>query len=149
MHALTLFAIGIFLLLIGVFIHAYGTMLWMSILIAKYVTNEGVVKYGKALYVLLITAVVLLTLHMLEVFLWAIAYLVLTPTSELETLEQAFYFSLVTFTTLGYGDITLGPQWRVLSGIEALNGVLLVGWSTAYLFGVLQRVWEMKHKEGR
>jgi len=49
---------------------------------------------------------------------------------------------VVTFTTLGYGDITLPEQeWRMLSGIEALNGILLVGWTTAFLFAVVQRSW--------
>jgi hypothetical protein len=61
---------------------------------------------------------------------------------EIGTFEEAVYFSVVTFTTLGYGDITLADhQWRLLSGAEALNGVLLVGWSTALLFAVVQRCW--------
>ena len=54
------------------------------------------------------------------------------------SMEQAVYFSLVTFTTLGYGDITLDAPWRILTGIEALNGVLLLGWSTALTFAVIQ-----------
>ena len=54
--------------------------------------------------------------------------------------ERAVYFSIVTFTTLGYGDITLPyEEWRILSGVEALNGILLFGWTTAFLFAVVQR----------
>jgi hypothetical protein len=50
---------------------------------------------------------------------------------------------MVSFTTLGYGDITLtDSEWRLLSGIEALDGILLVGWSTALLFIVVQRSWK-------
>jgi hypothetical protein len=57
-------------------------------------------------------------------------------------LESDVYFPAVTFTTLGYGDITLSSeQWRVLTGIEALNGVLLLGWSTALLYAVVHRTW--------
>ena len=56
--------------------------------------------------------------------------------------EAAIYFSFVTFTTLGYGDLTLSDGWRLLSGIEALNGILLDGWSTAVLFAVVQRIWQ-------
>jgi hypothetical protein len=47
----------------------------------------------------------------------------------------------VTFTTLGYGDITLNSEWRVLSGFEAINGILLVGWTTAFLYAVIRRTW--------
>jgi hypothetical protein len=46
---------------------------------------------------------------------------------------------------LGYGGITLDPEWRVLSGLEAMNGILLFGWSTALLFAVVQRSWKLSH----
>ena len=55
------------------------------------------------------------------------------------TFEEAVYFSFVTFTTVGFGDVVLTPGVRLLSGIEALNGIILVGWSTALLFAVVQR----------
>jgi hypothetical protein len=53
--------------------------------------------------------------------------------------------------TLGYGDITLiDNEWRVLSGVEALNGILLVGWTTALLFTVFQRSWRgLTHGHGK
>jgi hypothetical protein len=68
--------------------------------------------------------------------------MILLPEAVLGTFEEAIYFSFVTFTTLGYGDITLPEIWRILSGFEALNGVLLIGWSTAMLFAVVQRTWK-------
>ena len=62
-----------------------------------------------------------------------------------ENLRGGDLFFRVTFTTLGYGDITLVEHdWRLLSGIEALNGILLVGWTTAFLFMVVQRSWTTK-----
>ena len=78
------------------------------------------------------TALVLMMLHVVEVLLWALAYLLFLPGDHLDSFEKAAYFSVVTFTTLGYGDITLVEhEWRLLSGIEALDGILLVGWTTA------------------
>ncbi len=55
-------------------------------------------------------------------------------------LEPAVYFSLVTFTTLGYGDITLGEDWRILSALCAANGLLLFGFSTAFLVELMRRL---------
>lgn len=64
------------------------------------------------------TAIVLLMLHVTEILLWALAYLFLVPGDQMATLESAVYFSFVTYTTLGYGDITLGEyEWRILSGV--------------------------------
>jgi hypothetical protein len=81
-------------------------------------------------------------LHCVQILIWAVAYRLLTPVQPIDTLESAVYFSAVTFTTLGYGDITLSSeQWRLLTGIEALNGVLLLGWSTALLYAVVHRTW--------
>ena len=77
-----------------------------------------------------------------EILLWAGAYLSLTNVTPVSTFETAVYFSAVTFTTLGYGDITLSvEEWRLLTGIEALDGVLLLGMSTAILFAVVQKIW--------
>ena len=78
---------------------------------------------------------VLIMLHMIEVviFIWPVSYQLPLPVSQLDTFEKATYFSIVTFTTLGYGDITLSDhEWRMLSGIEALNGVSVRG-RPAYL----------------
>jgi hypothetical protein len=60
----------------------------------------------------------------------------------LATLETAVYFSLVTYTTIGYGDVVLEPAWRVLAGIEGLTGIILVGWSTAFVVAVVNRMYE-------
>ena len=73
-----------------------------------------------------------------EVWTWALLYLAL---GALGSLEQAVYFSTVTFTTLGFGDITLDETWRLLSSFEAANGLLMFGWSTALIFAAVQWVY--------
>ncbi len=50
-----------------------------------------------------------------------------------QSLEPALYFSIVTFTTLGYGDITIGPQWRILASFAAVDGLIIFGLNTAFL----------------
>ncbi|MGI9483086.1 MAG: ion channel [Hyphomicrobiales bacterium] len=75
--------------------------------------------------------------HTFEVWTWA---LVLMATGAVEGLEPAVYFSLVSFTTLGFGDIILGKEWRLLSALIGANGFLLFGWSTAYMVEAIRRV---------
>ena len=74
----------------------------------------------------------------MEAIIWGFAYYILPGITEFDTLEKAIYFSLVTFTTLGYGEITIHSTNRILAGLEAMNGVLLLGWTTAIMFSVLQ-----------
>jgi hypothetical protein len=57
-----------------------------------------------------------------------------------DSLESAVYFSLVSFTTLGFGDIILGKEWRILSGMMAANGLLIFGLTTAVLVDFLSRL---------
>ena len=78
-----------------------------------------------------------------EVWAWALLYLLL---GAVGSLEQAVYFSTVTFTTLGFGDITLDEQWRLLSSFEAANGLLIFGWSTALVFAAVRWVYQNDSK---
>ncbi len=78
-------------------------------------------------------------LHLIQVGLWAVVF---WRAQELPNLETALYFSLATYTTIGFGDVVVGPGWRVLAGIEGLTGILLVGWSTAFVFAVVNRMYE-------
>jgi len=87
----------------------------------------------------LVSALVLLLFFaaLLEVGIWAAVYLMV---GAISALEPALYFSTVTFTTLGYGDVTLSEGWRLLASFEAANGIILFGWTTALIFAVLRRL---------
>ncbi|MFZ1470097.1 MAG: potassium channel family protein [Paracoccaceae bacterium] len=71
------------------------------------------------------------------VWIWALAYWAL---GALPDLEHSVYFSLVSFTTLGFGDVLLDKDWRILSGMEAANGFLSFGLLTALLVETLRQV---------
>ncbi|PHR54566.1 MAG: hypothetical protein COA43_16340 [Robiginitomaculum sp.] len=88
--------------------------------------------------ILLTTATLwLLTALSLAIWVWAHAFNLL---GAFDTLEQALYFSMVAFTTLGFGDVTLPQEWRLLSGMIAANGLVLFGLNTAFLIETLSRV---------
>jgi hypothetical protein len=82
----------------------------------------------------------LLSLNFIEAIIWGFTYYLLPGITEFESIEKAIYFSLVTFTTLGYGDITINSANRMLAGFEAMNGALLLGWTTAMMFSLLQLI---------
>ena len=79
----------------------------------------------------------LFAIHAVEIWSYALLYL---GFGEFHTLEEALYFATTTFTTLGYGDVILGPGWRLVAAIEGFNGFLLIGWSTAFLVSVIGRL---------
>lgn len=73
----------------------------------------------------------------IEVWLWAMCYLAVGAFGDLET---GLYFSTVTFSTLGFGDVLPPDERRLFSALEAINGFLVIGWSTAYLVAASTRV---------
>jgi hypothetical protein len=84
----------------------------------------------------------LMAIHTVEIWLYAHAFLVI---GALADFEVALYFSTASFTTIGYGDVVLDRQWRLLGAIEGANGLLLFGWSTAFLFSVTGRLRALEH----
>lgn len=74
---------------------------------------------------------------MVQVYIWAI---VLLATGEIDSLRTAAYFSMVNFTSLGYGDITLSSESAILGPMEAANGILMLGLSTSALYSVLREL---------
>jgi Ion channel len=89
---------------------------------------------GTALLALLVSALV-------QIALWAGAFVMCGEFADFET---AFYHSAVNFTTLGYGDIIMSRQWRLLGPLEAVNGSLMLGLSAAMLLAILGRLAETR-----
>ena len=75
--------------------------------------------------------------HLTQIAVWAAALLAV---GEISTFEKAFYYSAENYTALGYGDIILSRGWRLLGPLEAINGLLLFGLSTAVLFAVMSHL---------
>ena len=75
--------------------------------------------------------------HLIEIALWAV---LLITVENFKSFGNAFYHSAVNYTTLGYGDLLLTPSWRMLGPLEAANGALMFGVSTAMVFAVIQRL---------
>ncbi len=79
----------------------------------------------------------LLALAGIEIWFYAIVYFVIGATA---TLPASVYFSTITYAAIGFSDTALAAPWRLVGAIEGINGVLLLGWSVAFLVAELQRV---------
>ena len=91
--------------------------------------------------VLLVTA-----LHGIEGVAWAAAYRFLGAVPDA---KSAMLYSLNAMTTYGHESVSLEPHWQMMGALEALNGMLLFGLTTAFLFAMIQEVWPLHHREGR
>ena len=76
-------------------------------------------------------------IHAVEIWLYALVFLMV---DGLPDLESAVYFSTITYGTVGYNDIGLDKHWRLVAAIEGVNGVLLIGWSTAFFIALAARL---------
>ncbi len=77
-----------------------------------------------------------MSVQTVNVWVWSLTFYF---TGVFQSLEPSLYFTLVSFSTLGFGDIVLDEKWRLLSGLTAANGLLSFGWSTAYLVELVRR----------
>ena len=89
---------------------------------------------GKTTYVISMIMTMLFIGHMVQVAIWAILFMTVGEFSDFLT---AFYHSMVNFASLGYGDIVMSEDWRLLGAIEASNGVLMFGLSAGVMLSIM------------
>jgi hypothetical protein len=95
--------------------------------------------FWSSLGLFIVLAVWIVILHLLEIAVWAWGYVGIGAIGDMKT---ALYFSAVTYTTTGYGDIVPSEPWRIDAGIEALTGILMCGWSTGFFYAIVHRLYE-------
>jgi hypothetical protein len=129
-------ALGSVLLVVTTFVHSGCTLGALAVLRRSHAARHlgsiwSRVSLVAALVVMMFVAAVL------ESSTWAALYVMVGAFSSF---EPALYFSTVTFTTLGYGDLVLDERWRLLGSFEAANGTIMFGWTTALIFAFVQRM---------
>ena len=124
---------------ICVLIHAAGLVLFVRWLHAGHSGHEGRT-FWRATSILLRIAAGTILLHLLQIFVWAAHY---AFDGALPDLTTAVYFSAVTYTTTGYGDLVLPPEWRLTGAVEALTGILMCGLSTGLYFAIFSRLFRL------
>lgn len=123
-------------------IHFFGLVVLLRMLRQRgdrFRAHESVLGQG-ALVLFVVFGI--FAVHTLEIWAYATFYYAVGALSDF---EQALYFSTVSFSSLGYGDILLSRQWRLVAAIEGMNGLVLVGWSTAFLLSLMARLRALEH----
>jgi Ion channel len=123
------------LVAVTVVVHAVGLAVLLKTLLGRHTQLPTRVWPMIRLVVGLTWALILI--HLIEVAIWALFFL---WAECLPDAEAAFYFSGVTYATVGYGDVVLPQPWRILGPLEGLTGILMCGLSTGFFFAVFSRI---------
>ena len=130
--------VGIVVVAFNVILQAFSTIYFLRIFIPQFKKwrkgNDVVTSFLMMVFLIMFFTL----MHGAQCTLWAAVYYYNPHITSLSSFSESIYFSLVTFTTIGYGDVVIDSEWRILAGIEAINGIMLVGWSTAMVFAFLQ-----------
>lgn len=132
--------IAFLIVAICVVIHAGGIAVFAQFLSSKF-PPESLVTLNRQVIVLILVFTMVITLHLIETGIWAMFYF---WNEHFEDFETALYFSLGTYSTIGYGDVVLPQRWRLLGGIEGISGVLLCGLSGAFIFAVVNVLYQAR-----
>lgn len=129
--------LGSLMMIATVTIHAGCTMLVISTHRSHHVARFGDISPGRKVVVLSAYVLLFFLASLSEIWLWAVMYRAL---GELSDLQEALYFSTVTFTTLGYGDVVLQSSLRLLASFQSINGIIIFGWTTAVIVALVHRI---------
>ena len=126
---------AVILVAVTVLVHAAGFYLVLRTLMKP--RAVALMESWSVTWLLIRLAWFLILIHAAEITVWALFYL---WEGCLPDAESAFYFSGVTYTSVGYGDLLLSEPWRMLAPVEALTGILMCGLSAALFFAVLTKI---------
>ena len=97
--------------------------------------------FWEGTWLFILVAAWMVVLHLAEIGVFGLFYV---WRGAMPDLTSGVYFSAVTYTTTGYGDLVLPPDWRLVGGIEALTGILMCGWSTGFFFAIVNRMYQTR-----
>jgi hypothetical protein len=121
-------------------VHLTGLALLVRMLRAR--SWLPVYEHFRPITLLLGASIGIFVIHTIEIWLFALLYFILGAAGDF---ERSLYFSTVTYATIGYGDILMAKPWRILGAIEGAAGVIMLGWSTAFLVSLLAQSKLLRH----
>jgi len=130
-------AVGIVVLLLTIMIHALAVEATVNFVRRETRFGRAGASFGHGVIVVAVAVLLAFTAHLIEIAVWATVFVMC---GEFPEFAMAFDHSAVNYTTLGYGNVVMSPAWRLLGPLEAADGMLMFGVTTALVFTVIQRL---------
>ena len=140
---LTQIAVGALLVCVTALVQAAFMLIGFRALQALRTRERSFSQHHATLIIMLFVLFMFFAM-IVEVAIWAATYRWLEAVPEI---EDALYVSLGSFTTIGFADVQIAEQWRVLVAIEGVNGMIIFGWATGLVIAAIQHfdVWPHRH----
>jgi len=127
-----------------IFIHALALSAIVHFIRRERRLGRAGVTFWKDVSIVAVASLVALTAHLVEIALWALIFVLC---GQFTNFAPALYHSAENYTTLGYGDVVMSTSWRLLGPLEAADGMLMFGITTAMIFAVIQRLLEARFSD--
>ena len=147
-HVATLrpLAFGIVVVLCTIMIHALALAATVNLVRREQRIGHAGESFGTDLAIVVVAILIAFAAHLIEMAVWAGLFVIC---GEFTAFGAAFDHSAVNYTTLGYGNVVMTPSWRLLGPLEAADGMLMFGVTTAMIFAVIQRLIRARHPDLR
>ena len=128
------------MVLFTVAVHLVG----LSILIRLFRSDHPLFRPVRltTLGILMTASLGIFAIHTVEIWFYALLFVAL---GAIGSFEESLYFSTVTYASIGYGDVLMAKSWRILGAIEGTTGIIMLGWSTAFLVSLLTQLRLLSH----
>jgi len=130
-------AFGIVVVLCTIMIHALALGATVNLVRREQRIGHAGESFGSDLAIVVVAILIAFAAHLIEIAVWAGLFVIC---GEFTAFGAAFDHSAVNYTTLGYGNVVMTPSWRLLGPLEAADGMLMFGVTTAMIFAVIQRL---------
>jgi Ion channel len=134
-------AVGIMTFAGTIFVHVLPLGATVTIVRREKRLGQAGASFWSDFAIVALIILISLVAHLIEIALWAGVFMIC---GEFHEFGMAYYHSAVNYTTLGYGDLIMSPKWRLLGPLEAANGILMFGVSTAMIFTLILRLTQTR-----
>ena len=136
-------ALGLGMFVLTLCVQMGPTVILFRIVTSRHPRSLMRPSFGANFILLQLAAALMLLAHLVNIALWAALFWLC---GEFAGLDAAYYHSAVNYSSLGYGDIVMSMRWRLLGPLEAIDGIVMFGISTALIFALMMRLIEQRIK---
>lgn len=138
--------LGIAVIIVNMGVQTLATLLLVRYLAKKSINYSDNATFSSDLRVLSSVLLLLFAGHLVQFYIWALLFVFL---GEFNSMDVAYYHSMVNFSSLGYGDIVMSERWRLLGAMEACNGILMFSLSAGVIFSIISNLFRRYYEKSK